>query len=157
MTLKKLTFFQNFNAMRTFLNMYYDRTHAHKIGVMAGGLNLWKKNVNWQLNPQTFDPRAWDEWLSCVHKTLHDLNVQQNPEQFLYDQETAFLCMQNYFQYFYDQTSWQEVGTLVSILKQAQHVDADPVWQEWQIALGHVLNNSYELDLYFDPFSGDRM
>src|SRR5687768_9525314 len=135
MTPLKLTFIQSFNSMRTFLSMYYDKTHSNKIGVMAGSLNLWKKTQNWKLKPQTFDPRAWDEWLTCVHNTLQDLNIQENPEQFLYNEESAFLCMQNYFKYFYDQTSWQDVGNLVELLKQAKYVETDPIWQEWQQAI----------------------
>lgn len=153
----RLTFLQTFNAMRTFLNMYYDQTQAIKIGVLAGGLNVWNKNFDSQIDPITFDPQAWDNWLKSVHQILINHNINVDPKEYIYDEDIGFLCMQNYFQSSYNQILWQDLKDLVEILKRAQHIEFDPVWEQWLQAITHVLNNSYELDVYFDPFTGDRM
>jgi len=157
MTFKTLTFFQTFNAMRIFLSMQYDKDQSDHIGTICGALNLWKKNFDWKENPDTFDPTAWQDWMKAVHKALQNLNIHQEPTKIMFNDEIAFLCLQNYIQIFYDQTPWEDIGALLNKVKQAQHSNPDPVWQEWLQAIDHSINETYELDIYFDPFTGERM
>jgi hypothetical protein len=157
MIFKKLTFFQTFNAMRIFLSMQYDKAQSDHIGTICGSLNLWKKKPDWKENPDTFDPTAWKDWLKSVSKTLHDFNINRNPKTIIFNEEIAFICMQNYLQCFYDQTPWEDVGIILENLKNSEQIDTDPTWQQWLQAVDHSINETYELDVYFDPFTGERI
>ncbi len=153
-----LTFFQTFNAMRVFFSIQYDKTQSDKLGTLCGALNLWKQRPDWQENPQTFDPTAWQDWIDAVNKTLKDLySTSKNPKDVVYDEETAFLCMKNYLQHFYDQTSWESIKMLLQNMQEASTTKNSQLWSEWLEAIDHALHETYELDVYFDPFSGKRM
>jgi hypothetical protein len=60
---KKLTELQAFNAMRKFLEGYYDRTHSDDLGVLLGELQLFPEGG-------TFDPAAWYDWIESVEEVL---------------------------------------------------------------------------------------
>lgn len=156
--MKLFSFIQAFNAMRIFFQMQYDQTNSESIGTLCGDFNLWKDKPDWKENPDTFDPSAWQDWIDGVNKLIHDTNnITQDPKKLLLNEETAFLCMQNCLQFFYDHTPWKDILTLHNKLQHAQHSNSDPVWQEWLQAINHSINETYALDVYFDPFTGERM
>ena len=148
MTKCKLELFDAFNTMRVFLDMRYEKTHSDKLGTLCGALNLWKNSTDWKENPQTFDPRAWQDWLNAVEKTLQELGRKEDPKNFIYDEETAFLCMKNYIQNFYDQTPWKDIKNILEEIQNTKYSENDSTWQEWLEAINHVLYDTYELDVY---------
>lgn len=65
---EKLTELQAFNAMRKFLEGYWERTNSDDIGGLLGEL---------QLSPDggTFDPAAWGDWVESVEEVLKENKV----------------------------------------------------------------------------------
>ncbi len=59
----KLTTLQAFNAMRKFLEMYYERTSSQDIGSLLGDLHLLQDG-------SIADPAAWQDWLNAMHGVL---------------------------------------------------------------------------------------
>ena len=59
----KLTTRQAFNAMRRFLEAYYERTSSDDVGSLLGTMMFLQDN-------STADPAAWKEWLDCVKEAL---------------------------------------------------------------------------------------
>lgn len=146
MKLKQLTFFQTFNAMRIFLSLYYDRTHADNIGMLLGALRLFKDSEDWRENPATWDSAAWEDWMDGVHKTMQDLGITQNPKLIIYNDEIVFLCIKNYLQLFYDQFPFPDIGIILEYLKNSKHISSDPIWQQLLQAIDHSINETYPLD-----------
>jgi len=143
---KKLTLYQTFNAMRVFLNLYCERNKADDITMLLGGLHLANNSNDWQENPRTWDPPAWEDWMDGVNKTLQDLHIQEDPKKILYDEHTAFLCMKNYLQLFYNQFSYDDIKQVLNLLQSAQQNSNNAVWNIWLLSIQHSMNETYELD-----------
>jgi hypothetical protein len=60
---KKLTTLQAFNAMRKFLEGYYERTSSDDVGSLLGDMQMFHDG-------ETFDPAAWDDWTNAVEDVL---------------------------------------------------------------------------------------
>lgn len=60
---KCLTELQAFEAMRKFLEGYYERTSSDDIGSLLGDIQFFSDN-------STADPAAWDDWVKCIQKVL---------------------------------------------------------------------------------------
>lgn len=58
-----LTTLEAFNAMKKFLEVYYQRTKSDDIGSLLDDLQLFPKGG-------TFDPAAWDDWLESIETIL---------------------------------------------------------------------------------------
>ena len=114
--------------------------------MLLGGLRLFKDHQDWRENPTTWDSAAWEDWMDGVNKTLKDLSITQNPKKVLYDEQIAFLCMQNYLQLFYDQFPFSDIGIILKNLKKSEHTPSDPTWQQWLQAIKHSINETYPLD-----------
>lgn len=50
-----------FDAMRFFLEGYYERTKSDDVGALLGDLRLLSDGC-------TADPAAWSDWMKCVKK-----------------------------------------------------------------------------------------
>jgi len=57
----QLTYEEAFNAMRLFLEEYYNRTSSDDVGSLLGDLILLREE-------RTADPAAWGDWMDCVKK-----------------------------------------------------------------------------------------
>lgn len=59
----KLTYFEAFNCMREFLEIYYSNTKSNDVGdiLSATQLSIWEDGG-------TADPACWGEWILCVEK-----------------------------------------------------------------------------------------
>jgi len=112
--MKHFSFIQTFNAMRIFFSMRYERTQLDQLGTLCGDYNLWKDKPDWKENPDTFDPAAWRDWVKSVLKTLQELGINKDPKTIIFNEEIAFLCMQNCLQAFYDHTPWEDILALHS-------------------------------------------
>jgi hypothetical protein len=66
--MEKLTELQAFNAMRKFLDGYWERTHSDDIGVLLGELQLFPDGG-------TFDPAAWEDWMDAVEAVLKENKI----------------------------------------------------------------------------------
>ena len=62
---KQLTDLQAFNAMRLFLEGYYNRTHSDDVGSLLGDLQLFPEGG-------TFDPAAWEDWMDSINEVLKE-------------------------------------------------------------------------------------
>jgi hypothetical protein len=62
---EKLTELQAFEAMKKFLEGYWERTNSDDIGGLLGEL---------QFSPdgRTFDPAAWHDWIDAVGQVLKE-------------------------------------------------------------------------------------
>ena len=56
---------QAFQAMRCFLEGYFERTRSNGIGSLLGDLQMSEDG-------KPFDPAAWNDWLDCVKQVLND-------------------------------------------------------------------------------------
>jgi hypothetical protein len=54
-----LTKIQAFNAMRKFLEMYYERTSSDDVGSLLGDLQMLRDG-------HTADPAAWHDWMKAI-------------------------------------------------------------------------------------------
>ena len=151
MNQKNLSFFQTFNAMRIFLSLCYEKTHGDNVGMLLGGLRLFKDNKDWQKNPITWDSAAWEDWMDGINKTMQDLKITQNPKLIIYNDEMIFLCIKNYLQLFYDQFHFADIGIVLEDLKNTKHIPSDPTWQRLRQAIDHSINETYSLDTPLTP------
>ena len=143
---KKLSFFQNFNAMRIFLSMYFNQTRSADIGIILSSLRLFKDRLDWKENLSTWDPAAFQDWMNGVNKTLQDLDIKQDPRNIEYDQVTAFLCMKNFLLLFYKEIPYEDIGTILHMLNIAKYTKKNIVWSQWLLAIHHSINKTYPLD-----------
>jgi hypothetical protein len=60
--MKTLTAESTFNAMRLFLEEYYQRTQSEGIAGLLGDLRALPDG-------KPVDPAAWDDWIRCVERT----------------------------------------------------------------------------------------
>lgn len=65
---EKLTELQAFNAMRRFLEGYWERTNSDDVGGLLGDLQLCQDGG-------TFDPAAWEDWIEAVEGVLKENKV----------------------------------------------------------------------------------
>jgi len=61
--MNNLTVLQAFNAMRKFLEKYYEETSSDDVGSLLGELQFLNDG-------ETADPTAWIDWLKCVKEIL---------------------------------------------------------------------------------------
>lgn len=54
---------QAFDAMRLFLEGYYQRTDSNDVGSILGDLQFLE-------NGRTADSAAWEDWMECVTKVI---------------------------------------------------------------------------------------
>lgn len=127
----KLTFFQTFNAMRIYLTSYFEKTGAADIAILLSGLKLDSSRPNWKEDLWTWDQAMFEDWMDGVNKTLKDLNIQENPNQKLYDEWTAFLCMKNYLQLLYEQIPFDDVRDVLKVLQNVKHSSDNLEWLHW--------------------------
>lgn len=62
---ERITKIQAFNAMRKFLEMYYERTLSDDVGSLLGDLNMITEG-------ETADPAAWDDWNQALRDILKE-------------------------------------------------------------------------------------
>ena len=63
--MNNLTVLQAFNAMRKFLEKYYNETSSDDVGSLLGELQFLDDG-------ETADPAAWIDWTECVKEVLKD-------------------------------------------------------------------------------------
>ena len=147
MTNKTLTFFQAFNAARTFLSMYLDKHKSADLAIILSSLRLFKDQDDWKENPVTWDPAAWQDWMDGVNKTLRDLNIQEDPKELIYSPWVAFLCLKNYLQLFYNEIPYDIIGEILNLLNSVKEgVTNNKIWLDWLKAINHAIYETYELD-----------
>jgi len=61
----KLTNLQAFNAMRLFLEKYYEQTSSDDVGALLSDMLFLEDGG-------TADPAAWNDWIECVDKALEE-------------------------------------------------------------------------------------
>ena len=60
---EKLTELQAFEAMKKFLEGYWERTNSDDVGGLLGELQFHAEGG-------TFDPAAWHDWVKAVEEVL---------------------------------------------------------------------------------------
>ena len=60
---EKLTIMEAFNAMRGFLEDYYERTSSDDVGSLLGDMRFLNDG-------STADSATWHDWLDAIEKTL---------------------------------------------------------------------------------------
>lgn len=144
MSNQQLTLFQTFQAMRIFLDMYFQDHESADIATILGSLQLCDTYQENEIHPETWDPAAWKYWMNGVDKTLSDHKINLDLTDIRFTTELAYQCMQNYLELFYMRFHFEDLQLVLQLLHQAKHVTTDPVWQQWQQAIQNALNNSYE-------------
>lgn len=61
----RLTKLQAFNAMRNFLEGYYERTSSDDVGSLLGDMQIFSDG-------STADSAAWDDWTESVNTVLKE-------------------------------------------------------------------------------------
>lgn len=62
----KLTDLQAFNAMRIFLEGYYERTGSDDIGSLLSDIQFFGADK------ETADPAAWEDWIDSIKEVLEE-------------------------------------------------------------------------------------
>lgn len=144
----QLSLLQTFNAMRIFLDMYFQQHESADIATILGSLQLCMPYGNDPLIAPTIDPAAWHDWINAIKKTLKVYNMQLTP-QTIFNPELAYQCIQNYLDLFYKEYYFEDVEIVLILINRAKHTPDDPLWQQWLIAINHAVNNSYPLEVDF--------
>ena len=58
---EKISIREGFDAMRMFLEEFYNQTQSDDVGSLLGDLQFSSDN-------NTMDPAAWHDWVECVKK-----------------------------------------------------------------------------------------
>ncbi len=60
---KNITYFEAFDCMREFLEIYYNNTKSDDVGdiLSTTQLSIWEDG-------ETADPACWREWIQCIEK-----------------------------------------------------------------------------------------
>jgi len=64
----KLTDVEAFNAMRLFLEKYYEQTGSDHVGSLLGDMQFIGEDRN------TADSAAWYDWINCINQVLEEKN-----------------------------------------------------------------------------------
>ncbi len=140
-----LTMFQTFNSMRMYMTQYFHETSDEDVGLLLSGLMLSNDREDWQKNPRTWDPVAWDDWMEGVIKTLSDMNISDHPKEILYDEQMAFLCMKNYLQIFYLQIKFEGIKNILKNIN-AVKINSDTFeWSSWLNCIQAVLDQEHNI------------
>lgn len=140
-----LTKFQAFNAMRIYMTDYWQRSHDADMGLLLSDLMLSNDRDDWKENLRTWDPPAKDDWMDGVNKTLHDLNIQENSENLIFDTKIAFLSMKNYFQLFYDRCPFEGVGNILQIINQVEIESETKEWRYWLNCVQSAVKQEFDI------------
>lgn len=141
----KISFFQTFNAMRIYLTSYVKKTNAQDIAILLSGLKLDSSRPNWKEDLWTWDQAMFEDWMDGVHKTLHDLNIKDDPKKVLYNENMAFLCLRNYLQLFYEQIPFDDVKEILKILYSIKQSPEDPGWQHWLACINAAIEQEFTI------------
>lgn len=66
--MEKLTELQAFEAMKKFLEGYWERTNSDDVGGLLGELQF-------SSDGGTFDPAAWHDWMDAVEAVLKENKI----------------------------------------------------------------------------------
>lgn len=144
----KLNLFETFNSMRIFLRDYWNKTDDEDIALILSGMQLVKDRIDWKENPETWDPPAWSDWMNGVNQTLKDLKVNTNPKRVIFNEETAFLCMKNYLQLFYNQFPFEGVKNILIIINKINPEEMNThLWLHWLSCIKYATEKPYDLDI----------
>jgi hypothetical protein len=137
----QLTMFQNFNAMRFYMTVYFETTKDEDIGLLLSGFMLSTKHLNWKENILTWDAAAWEDWMAGVNKTLKDMNLLgQDPMKIKYDERMSFLCMKNYLNIFYEEIKFEGVNNILKIINAIDIGNLkDKEWIHWLDCIQQVV------------------
>ena len=80
-----------------------------------------------------------------IHKTLQDLNIQQNPKLVSYDEKAAFLCMKNYLQLFYERIPFEGIGNILSIINQIIPQSNSVSWNHWLACINAAIEQEFTI------------
>lgn len=142
----RLTFFQVFNAMRQYLTSYLDIQENGDISILLSGLKLDTSRKNWKENLWTWDQAALEDWMSGVEKTLKDLHIKDDPKNVTYNEWTAFLCMKNYLQIFYEEVPFKDVAMLLKKINIVKQEAYNKEWNHWLACVSYVVENEDKID-----------
>jgi hypothetical protein len=92
-----------------------------------------------------------------MEKTMKKVKITDNYEKLIYDEELAFLCMQTYLEHFVNMFAFEGIVLLLDQVQKAKHDVTDILWQEWIQSIKHVLRGTHELDVFYDPFTCEKM
>ena len=130
----KISTREAFDAMRLFLEEFYNRTDSDDVGSLLGGIQFCDDNT-------TMDPAAWDDWLNCI---MHETCVGGNLS-YLEALKSMICFLENY----YEQTSSDDVGDILGgllILEDGRTTDPS-AWDRWMDCVNKVMNRSQTKDI----------
>ena len=133
----KISTREAFDAMRLFLEEFYNRTDSDDVGSLLGWIQFCDDNT-------TMDPAAWDDWLSCIMKVSKKQKESYIEENLSY--VDAFKCMVYFLETYYEQTSSDDVGSLLwelQFLEDGETVDPR-AWDDWLDCVKKVTSPSLE-------------
>jgi hypothetical protein len=84
--------------------------------------------------------------MNGVNKTLHDLNVKEDPKKILYDSWISFMCMKNFLLLFYQEIPYEDIDKILQMLNSAKQTSNNPIWNQWILATNYSINETYPLD-----------
>lgn len=143
-----LNLLQTFNAMRIFLDIYFEQHESADIATILGSLQLCMPYNNNPLQAPTIDRAAWHDWINAVKKTLIAEGVNLT-SQTRFNTQQAYTCMLNYLELFYKKYHFEDVKSLLILIHKMQYTLNDTLWQQWLLSINHAINDSYPLEVSF--------
>ena len=124
--MSRLTDLQAFNAMRLYLEKYYQETASDDVGSVLGDLFFLPGGG-------TADPAAWYSWIKSIEKVQQQENLQNNKLTIV----QSFNAMKFFLEKFYDESHWDDIGLIVRKLQPlVKDYSIHPiVLQDWMICV----------------------
>lgn len=154
----KINFIQAFNSVRIFLDLYNNEHKIDNLFVLNGALRMWPSaKRNWEIEPQIMDRIEWINWTKAISDVLGELDIEGDIREIIYNEEILFSCLKKYLKVVALKYDWPEVRRFVDILNKIELVEPDPLWGMWIESVNHALRGTYELDVFYDPFTYEKM
>ena len=124
--MSKLTDLQAFNAMRIYLEKYYEETASDDVGSLLGDLFFLPSGG-------TADPAAWYSWIKSIEKVQQQEILQNNKLTIV----QSFNAMKFFLEKFYEESHWNDIGLILRKLQPSgkDHSTDPVVWQNWMICV----------------------
>ena len=142
---KDLNLAQAFVATKAFLGIEFFINFSEGLDIVHAGFVINKCKENWQLEPETFDPSVWLDWMEAANEII-DFKIA-NHEITRVSELQAYQIMKKYIQNFANNFNFQDLIALFQKLNIDQQSDFEQSlpWKYWQLCVNATLKNKLTL------------
>ena len=108
----QINLIQAFSSMQCFLSFYYFNYYSDDLG------SIFKNIENWENNPQTCDPSAWNDWVKSTQETLSfPVDKSTDFNKLLITEDQAFNIMIHFINHYKTSMHSSELESICSTLQ----------------------------------------